>query len=141
MGAGYHGGFGKTYGSKSRQNVSQENKSLKKSATIERNVKAMCLEFPLTNGKFGQKGKNCRIIYSENQYKTALRFYKLISKGGIERDLPNNKGKIVFLSDKTIIVYRKYTSTKDSPAIEITIKHPSDIKGQKIHFEKEKQNG
>ncbi len=133
MGAGYHGGFGHTKGSEKHIK-----KQLKNYTTIENNVKAMHSEFPLVNGKFGRKGINCQVIYSKNQYDTALRFYKLISDGGMEKDLPNKKGKIVFLPDKTIIVYRKYTSTKNSPAVEITIKHPSAIKGQKIHFEKER---
>lgn len=134
MGTGYHGGFGNSKGEK-RHEVNP----LKSYGRIEDNVKVMLSRFPIKNGKFGEKSKNCQVIYCKNQYKTALRFYKLISRGGIEKDLPNKKGKIVLLSDKTVIVYRKYTSTKDSPAVEITIKHPSDVKGQKIHFEKEKK--
>lgn len=133
MGAGYHGGFGHTKGAERHEEY-----SLKNQTTIENNVKTMHFEFPLTNGKFGVKGRNCQVIYCKNQYETALRFYKLISMGGEEKDLPNKKGKIVIFSDKTKIIYRKHTSTKDSPAVEISINYPSHIKKQKIHFEMER---
>ena len=64
-----------------------------------------------------------------------------MSKGGAKTKLKNGKGKQATLPDKTDIVHRPTTSTKDSPAVDITVRKESKIKTQKIHFEKEKKNG
>ena len=73
--------------------------------------------------------------------KTSKVFFSNLSKGGTKTKLKNGKGKQATLPDKTDIVHRPITSTKDSPAVDITIKKESKIKTQKIHFEKEKKNG
>ena len=143
MGAGYHGGFGNTNGEKAHQNntSTSNNKSTHsfiRFYTIQDNAIAMSHTYPMTNGFFGVKGKNHRVIFSEDQYKTAADFYSRITRGGVEKALPNNKGKITYLKDGTKIVYRQKTSTPDSPAIEITVSAPNIVKGQKIHFLKEK---
>ena len=61
-------------------------------------------------------------------------FYKKISKGGIERILPNGKGVQTTFADNSSVVYRVITKTPNSPAVEITFKTPGKIKPQKIHF-------
>ena len=142
MGAGYHGGFGNTAGeNKHKNNVDTIKKSkckyLANFGTIDSNAKAMSSIYPMKNGYFGVKGKNHRVIYSKDQYRTASDFYLRISHGGSEKSLPNNKGKISYLEDGTKIVYRPKTSTPDSPAVEITIYYPNSVRGQKIHFLKE----
>ncbi len=143
MGAGYKGGFGNTNGEKKHQNnieTSQKSKSkpIIDFGSISNNAKAMSSKYPIDNGYFGTKGKNHRVIYSKNQYETASDFYSRISRGGSEKSLPNNKGKINYLEDGTKIVYRPKTSTPDSPAVEITVYYPNSVRGQKIHFLKEK---
>lgn len=127
MGAGYHGGFGRTEGSRNKPNY-----------TIDKNVQGMKKYYPVTEtGKFGVKGKNQRIIYSKDQFATAEDFFERIARGGEQTKLPNGKGIKSVLSDGTTIVYRVITSTASSPAVEIFISQPSSIVDQKIHFIKE----
>jgi len=141
MGAGYKGGFGHTNGERKHQNnVASSNNKAKNPVdfgSIQNNARAMSHIYPMTNGYFGQKGKNHRVIYSKNQYETASDFYSRITRGGVEKSLPNNKGKINYLEDGTKVVYRKKTSTPNSPAVEITVYYPNSVRGQKIHFLKE----
>ena len=112
MGAGYHGGFGNTKGDRKHQENttnSSKNKSnpIRQLGNIVDNASAMSHKYPMTNGYFGEKGKNHRVIYSKDQYETATDFYSRISRGGAEKSLPNNKGKINYLEDGTKIVYRR----------------------------------
>ena len=112
-----------------------------KSSSIESNVKAMSEKYPLTSsGYFGEKGKNCRIIKSNDPIDTSEDFYQTISKGGTTTNLLNGKGIKTILDDGTVIVYRLITSTKGSPAIEISVSGSSKIKNQKIHFIQEGNN-
>ncbi len=137
MGAGYHGGFGFTIGEKDRQQKNHCKQAVKSQivfASIEYNVKAMVDKFPLTNGKFGVKGKNCQVIYCEEVIESSQEFYNLISNGGTESKLHNGHGVKSVLDDGTIIVYRQFTSTTNSPAIDITKSPSSSVKNQKIHF-------
>lgn len=142
MGAGYHGGFGKTKGENNHQKIIENSKNKANTSvdfgSIENNARAMSHKYPMINGYFGVKGKNHRVIYSKNQYETASDFYSKITCGGVEKNLPNNKGKINYLEDGTKIVYREKTSTQQSPAVEITVYYPNNVRGQKIHFLKEK---
>lgn len=122
MGAGFHGGFGETYG------VNRE-------SSIDSNANSMISIYPLTkSGYFGEKGKNCRIILTDSPQVTSIDFYNRLSKGGKKIQLKNGKGTMALLGDGTRIVHRLITKTKDSPAIEITISSSSNIKNQKIHF-------
>ncbi len=128
MGAGYHGGFGKTKGAENKPTY-----------TIEQNANAMKKYYPMTSaGKFGIKGENQRVIYSNDQFSTAKDFYARISRGGTETLLPANKGLKNVLCDGTIIIYRVITKTANSPAVQIFISKPGSVAGQKIHFLKEK---
>lgn len=121
MGAGYHGGFGYSYGKKK---------------AIDSNSESLITKYGLTNGYFGQKGKNVRIITSKDNFATANYFYKTISFGGVEYKLKNGHGVMTVLPDGTRIVYRVVTKTQGSPAIEISISASQKIKNQKIHFVK-----
>jgi len=121
-GTGFHGGFGETKGAK-------------KQSSIAENSNAMKQKYPLTkSGYFGEKGKNCRIIASSSPKETSIDFYKKLGTGGITKPLSNGKGTITTLGDGTRIVHRIITSTKDSPAVEISISGSPEIKNQKIHF-------
>lgn len=110
------------------------------------NIKEITKDYPLNAcGYFGEKGKssNCQIrqIYCEDPIKEAQYFYDIIAFGGIETNIPNNKGVRTKLKDGTVITYREVTSTKDSPAVEININKSNNhgnIKYQKIHFERRK---
>lgn len=115
-----------------------------KRTTIEKNAQYVSKKYPVTkDGYFGKPGKSSkvRVITSSNQHKTSKDFFSSLSKGGTTTKLKNGKGKKTILPDKTDIVHRPITSTKDSPAVDITIKKDSKIKTQKIHFEKENRNG
>lgn len=119
MGTGFHGGFGNSFGAKT---------------LIEHNSKTLGEKYGLTNGYFGQKGKNVRIINCNNAIKTAQYFYETIGQGGTEFKLSNGKGSMTVLPDGTRIVCRIITKTPSSPAIEISISASPNIKNQKIHF-------
>lgn len=67
-------------------------------------------------------------------YKTAQKFWQILSKGGNIKVLANKHGLVVNFSDDSYATYRVKTSTKGSPAIEINIKNSRDNKSQKIHF-------
>lgn len=117
--------------------------------TLDYNVDKMRDDYPLDEqGYFGKKGKSkgkpaqkqaVRVIESDNQYRTAKDFYSKISKGGKESRLANGKGKRNDLPDKTTIIYRKKTSSPNSPAVSLKTNQSSKVKSQKIHFEKEKK--
>lgn len=122
MGAGFHGGFGGTKGGKRQSSVAS-------------NANMMRQQYPLTkSGYFGSQGKNCRIITSASPEATSIDFYRKLGKGGTTKPLSNGKGTITTLGDGTRIVHRLITSTKGSPAVEITISGSSKVKNQKIHF-------
>lgn len=104
-------------------------------SSIEENAKPLAQKYGLSqSGYFGTKGKNCRIIITSTPEDTSLSFYKQLGKGGHTTPLNNNKGTMTILDDNTRIVHRLSTSTKDSPAIEITISGSPLVKDQKIHF-------
>ena len=114
-----------------------------KTNNINKNVKAMKSEYPLTKGGyFGKPGKSdrVRVITADNPVKEATNFFDKISKGGRIRHGGN--AKIAVLADNSIITFRVSTKTSrtgKSPAVDINIKKSkvdSNIKGQKIHFER-----
>lgn len=125
MGAGFHGGFGYSKG---------------KEKILEENCTSLIKKYGISNGYFGQAGKNVRVIESKDNYHTADSFYKTISSGGIEYKLKNGHGVMTILPDGTRIVYRVITKTQGSPAIEISISSSRRIKNQKIHFIKKEQD-
>lgn len=120
---------------KKADNLADSIKYTNKISTISDNVRKMEKEYPINaNGYFGKKGKNCRIIESNDPIKTSADFYKKLSQGGIEEPLPNGKGVQTIFDDGSRVIYRVNTSTPNSPAIDIKINIYSGIKKQKIHF-------
>ena len=137
MGGGFHGGFGDTAGARSDRTAEAGNGTSGKAAaaTLDGNAEAMKADYPHTNaGYFGQKGKNSRVIASSDPIATSKDFYQRISRGGTEKPLANGHGTMTVFSDGTRVVYRVITSTKGSPAVDITVIGPSAISSQKIHF-------
>lgn len=103
--------------------------------TLADNLPIVEKQYPLSKaGYFGEKGKNVRIIESRDPINTSQDFYSKIGKGGELLILPNGKGTMTLLSDGTRIVHRLITSTKGSPAVEITVNGCNVVKNQKIHF-------
>lgn len=104
-------------------------------SSIVFNADNMNNDYPRSpNGYFGEKGKNCRIIKSNDPVRTSIDFCNRIGENGVKTTLPNGKGTKTVLSDGTVIVHRIITSTKGSPAVEISVSGSSNIKNQKIHF-------
>ena len=109
-----------------------------KTLSVSDNADIVAKKYGLSkHGYFGEKGKNCRIIKSDDPINTSADFYREISKGGIESTLPNGKGVQTYFSDSSHVEYRIVTKTPHSPAIEITISTQGNIKTQKIHFVKD----
>lgn len=107
------------------------------SSNINDNVSDMRNVFPTNEfGKFGEKGKNCRIIECEDPVGVSRHFYDLIGKGGQIRKQEGRDILITKLDDGAEISYRVITSTKDSPSVFINVKQVinSMIRTQKIHF-------
>ncbi len=110
-------------------------KKLSNITSVADNAKSVARKYNLgKSGYFGTKGKNTRVFKNNNPIKSSADFYKKISKGGIERILPNGKGVQTTFPDKSSVVYRVITKTPNSPAVEITVKTVGAIKPQKIHF-------
>lgn len=128
MGTGNSGKYTGTKGSSTEQATTSK-------SNIQNNAKPLALKYRLTpGGYFGEKGKNCRVITTTTPEDTSVSFYKQIGKGGHTIPLNNKKGSMTILDDGTHIVHRMITSTKGSPAIEITISGSPIVKDQKIHF-------
>lgn len=131
MGAGIHGGFGGTVGA-------GDDKHYVPRSSVDLNAKRMSNDYPLTsNGYFGEKGKNVRIIKTPTPETTSSDFYMKLGWGGKTEQLKNGHGTRTTLDDGTIIVHRLITSTKGSPAVDIKVIHAKTVKSQKVHFIKE----
>ncbi len=103
--------------------------------SVSDNARNVAKRYSLSkNGYFGTKGKNTRVFKSSDPLKESADFYKKISRGGVERVLPNGKGVQTVFPDNSSVVYRVITKTLDSPAVEIIVKTAGQIKSQKIHF-------
>ena len=158
MGSGFYGGFGKTKGSDnyaeldgSGGSTSTEEGRLgdadsqdldeqvfESTSEVDRNVEQLKVDYPITKeGNFGRAGKHVRIISSNDPEATSEDFYRRIGQGGVTQPLSNGHGTMTRLKDGTLIVHRRITSTKGSPAVEITIVNSRWIKSQKIHFVRE----
>lgn len=107
-----------------------------KKGTVARNAQRMQQKYPLTeHGYFGEKGKgNSRVIYSNNHIKEACYFYSQVSKGGKRGVLSNGHGEVKTMKDGGKVIYRKTTSTPNSPAVNLG-NMKGKVKNQKIHFE------
>lgn len=142
MGSGRSGLYSGTHGSKAKITKMPGKKSGGTSkTTFAGNAKKASKKYNLNkSGYFGEKGKNCRLIYSDDPVKTSTDFYRTLSKGGKESKLSNGKGVQTVFDDGTRIVHRINTSTPGSPAVDITITKSSSVKSQKIHFKKKEQS-
>ena len=110
-------------------------KAAKKIVSVADNAQSVAKEYNLgIDGFFGEKGKNVRILKSDDPIKTSADFYKRIGNGGKQSVLPNGKGVQTIFDDGSRVVYRIKTSTPDSPAVDISISIYSGIRNQKIHF-------
>ena len=140
MGAGFHGGFGKTKGSSTISNK-QNDFLIDRNTSPNKNIEALSTKYKYNSesGKFGSRGKNVQIILSREPIKDSREFYDIISKGGNKTKLSNGKGDRADFNDGTTIIYRVITSTKGSPAVDIKVvsKSKGEISTQKIHFIKE----
>ncbi len=129
--------FAAKYGDDAAEAAKGATKAIKHSKITD-NAMDVAKKYTLNDsGYFGEKGKNCRIIKSNDPVKTSADFYKEISQGGIEEPLSNGKGMQTVFSDDSRVVYRIETSTPDSPAVNIKVVSSGKIKTQKIHFVKE----
>lgn len=99
-------------------------------------------KFSYHNGYFGVQGTSSRVrvIYGDDPVKIGEEFYRKIAYGGVEKDLPNGKGKITYMADGSIITFRPITKSNNYPGVDINISKSLDsggIKQQKVHFGKE----
>jgi len=74
-------------------------------------------------GLFGKpgEGKNVRLIESDNPMQSAMSFYSELSEGGLCSYTPNHHGVISILDDGKSVLFRPYSTTEGSPAVEIRI--------------------
>lgn len=110
--------------------------------SITENLQSLKDEYKYQNGYFGDHGKGrnfVRNIKSSDPVKTAKDFYDKAAFGGIEKEMSNGKGVYTKLKDGSILSFREFSSSDNSPVVEINIKHSTahgDLKYQKIHFVK-----
>ncbi len=116
-------------------------------ASLERNALEMTGIFELhKSGYFGKKSNHrVRVIEVDQVVTDSTLFFERLSKGAIISQRKNAQGKIVTLAyfdNGDHLAYRLITSTKGSPAVEITVVEKSLVRSQKIHFilNKEKNN-
>lgn len=109
--------------------------------SINDNISSVKNSFKYHNGYFGEQGTSSRVrvIYGNNPASMGKYFYDKIAFGGIEKDLPNGKGKVTYMADGSIITFRATTKSDDYPGVDINISKSTDsggIKQQKVHFGK-----
>lgn len=106
--------------------------------SVDNGLNKMAQKYPVSPaGNFGKKGKgrNVRVIESNNQYSAAESFWHALSEGAKVKSVGKNKGLLVKFSDGSSAMYRVVTSTANSPAIQIKVfSKNSKYKSQKIHF-------
>lgn len=110
--------------------------------SISDNVKTVANSYKYNKGYFGVQGSGnrVRVIYSDNPASTGKDFYDKLAFGGVEKGLPNGKGKITYMADGSIITFRPTTKSDNYPGVDINISKSTssgDLKQQKIHFGKE----
>lgn len=109
---------------------------------VDNNIHYTAQEYGLSpGGYFGEKGKKSsksfiRQIFTIDPAAEAVRFYDIISDGGREESLSNGHGLMKIMPDGSRISIRIKTSSKDSPAVELTLIgfHKGVKNHQKIHF-------
>lgn len=142
MGSGRSGLYSGTRGANTKIiNAHGKKSGSSNKTTFAGNAKKAAKKYGLNkSGYFGDKGRNCRLIYSDDPVKTSTDFYRTLSKGGKESKLNNGKGVQTVFEDGTRVVHRINTSTPGSPAVDITITKGSSVKSQKIHFKRKEKS-
>ncbi len=109
--------------------------------TVDYNAYKMRKKYPLSkNGYFGERGQGrSRVVYSDEHEKEAKHFYEKMGKYGKRKPLPNGHGEQKIMKDGGLVIYRKKTSTPNSPAVNFG-KMKGKVKNQKIHFVKMRKN-
>lgn len=118
--------------------------------SVRRNAEKVSQKFGYDRetGYFGSKYKNKRgsynrNIYSNNPERDARKLFNALKEGGVLYDTGNPNVKTYRLPDGTYISLRIVTSTKGSPAVEISLKsnpYNTKVKEQKIHFVQKENN-
>ena len=111
--------------------------------SIAENLPELTNKYKFQKGYFGERGTSSqiRVMVCSDQYSESKAFYDKLAYWGIEKNLEKGNGVRTNMADGTIIIYREYTSTDGSPAVDIGIKFSSNkelIKQQRIHFVKDK---
>ncbi len=104
-------------------------------ATYSRNMSDMALHHEIdAKGLFGKpgKGKDVRIVESYDPMGTVMDFFEKISDGARVNTMNNDSALYCFLDDGVRINFRPYSSSPESPAVDIHIYSVDKI--QKIHF-------
>ena len=107
--------------------------------SLDENIAFVITRYQLTVGYFGIKGSSfgVREIHARNHEKVAKDFFNRIAKGGILDLHILKRGVISRLKDATVILYRKITSSNNSPAVEIRFRKLGSkygVKDQKNTF-------
>jgi len=106
-------------------------------SSIDKNYLRVQDKYPLrTGGNLGHRTSNQgrNEFYSDNPMRDAMEMFSDLSYGGATEYTGNNHGIVTTFYDKSNILFRPYTSTKGSPAVDIKITNPGIVRGQKIHF-------
>lgn len=85
-------------------------------------------------GRFGESGTghNVSVIECDNVYQTAMDFYDHLTEGCKIKQYKNEM-KLYTIIDNYRLNFRPYTSTLQSPAVDIFIESANKLL-QKIHF-------
>lgn len=106
-------------------------------SSIDGNYLKVQAKYPLrTGGNLGEgTGKaGFNNWYSDNPIQDAMEMFSDLSNGGSTVYSGNEHGIIATFGDKSNVMFRPYTSTEGSPAVDIRITNPGMVRGQKIHF-------
>ena len=107
------------------------------SSTLEKNAASVKEKYRLhDDGYFaerGSKGHN-RVFETSNPVGESREFYKGLSRGGVESEIPGGKGVRTKLDDGAWVNYRVATKTPESPAVQISGSPTELVKNQKVHF-------
>lgn len=108
-----------------------------KGSSLDENYLKVKEKYPLrAGGNLGEKGKTSGInVYkTDNPMQSAMEMYSDLSYGGRTEFTKNKHGIQTIFEDESFILYRPYTSTYGSPAVEISVVNSKYFRNQKIHF-------
>lgn len=108
-----------------------------KGSSIDENYLKVKEKYPLrAGGNLGDKGNTSGInVYkSDNPMQSAMEMYSDLSYGGRTVFTKNKHGIQTIFEDESFILFRPYTSTYESPAVEISVVNSKYFRNQKVHF-------